>query len=106
MMRMGNQTHGAATMRLEEPYADRPKCYLCGSKAIAMWQADQALNVCRDCAVNKLIPLVADAIYHPIHAHVMSATKEIERVMWKALYVAASHDCARSIVARRTTPGV
>lgn len=63
------------------------KCSICGHQAVAMWCGINDVFVCRDCAVNVLPRLTADAIMQckPRIDTILDLHKNSEIAFWQAI---------------------
>lgn len=65
----------------------KSKCSICGHPAIAMWNGINEVFVCRDCAINILPRLMADAIMQcqPRIDTILDLHKNSEIAFWQAV---------------------
>jgi hypothetical protein len=74
----------------------RIQCFECGLEAAAFWSGNFNVGVCRDCAVEVLPMLIADAIASPnpkrpaIRAAFADAAKRIDAAFWKGACLAVA----------------
>ena len=78
-------------------------CHMCGkNKANAFWNGEQQFFVCRNCAVEKLPELIADAVVDGINEH--SVTRPTNRVTRIETIEANFHSAFSSALVRKYLP--